>query len=136
MAIDTGHGASITFSSTGGTWLCRQISGPRVTLPIVNASYLGTATDEEKLPGDLNDWGPVTLEILYQGSQGLPARGVVQTITITHPLATGNTTPANLAGTGFITEVEFPNFQTNTMQMGTIVFTFDGYTGPTYTAAS
>ena len=136
MAIDTGHGATITFSSTGGTWLCRQISGPEVALPVVDSTYLGTSTERSKLPGDLDDWGPVTLEILYQGTQGLPARGTVQTITITHPIATGNTVPANLAGTGFINKVVYPTFQTNELQIGTIEFTYDGTTGPTYTAAS
>ena len=137
MAIDTGHGASITFGTTGGTWLCRQISGPEVTKPPVDTSYLGTATKRTKMPADLEEWGSVVLRILFQGSQGLPARSTAsETVTITHPTATGNTTPANLAGSALITRVKYPDFQTNEMQEAEIEVTYDGVTGPTWTAAS
>lgn len=136
MAVDTGHSATITFGTTGGTYLCRQISGPEVTLPVVDKSHLTTSTKRAKMPGDLDDWGSVVLQILFQGSQGLPARGTVETITMTHPTASGNSTPANLAGTGFINRVKYPDFQTNEMQVGEIEFTYDGGTGPTWTAAS
>lgn len=136
MAVDTGHAASVTFGTTGGTWLCRQISGPDMTTPPVNKSHLATSTNEAKMPGDLRDIGPVVLRILFQGSQGLPAHGsAAETITITHPTAAGNTTPANLAGTAFINRTKYPDFQTNTMQEGEIEFTYDGATF-TYTAAS
>jgi len=137
MAVDTGHGATITFATTGGTWLCRQISGPDVTRPVVDTSYLGTSVKRTKMPGDLDDWGPVTLMVLFQGSQGLPARSTVsETITITHPTAAGASTPANLAGSGLINRVKYPDFQTNELQIGEIEFTWDGVTGPTWTAAA
>lgn len=136
MAVDTGHGATITFATTGGTWLCRQISGPRGSTPVVDITHLGTATRRRKMAGDLIDWEPVTLEILFQGSQGLPAQGTAETITITHPTASGASTPANLAGTGFIHGVNYPTFQTNEPQVGEITFSFDGGTGPTFTAAT
>lgn len=137
MAIDTGHGATITFGTTGGTWLCRQISGPEVTKPPVDTSYLGTSTKRTKMAADLEDWGPITMRILFQGSQGLPARSTTaETVTITHPTAAANTSPANLAGTALINRVKYPDFQTNEMQEGEIEFTYDGVTGPTWTAAS
>lgn len=136
MAVDTGHAASVTFATTGGTWLCRQISGPELNTPPVNKSHLATATNEAMMPGDLRALGPVTLRILFQGSQGLPAHGSAsETITITHPTAAGNSTPANLAGTGFIFHTKYPEFQTNTMQEGEIQFQFDGTT-LTFTPAS
>lgn len=136
MAVDTGHGFVVAFTTTGGTWLCRKSSGPEVELPIVDITHLATVTRRRKMPGDLDDWQRVDLEILFQGSQGLPARGVVETITMTHPTASGNTTPANLAGTGFIFFVKYPEFITNEPQIGQISFIHDGGTGPTYTAAS
>lgn len=71
MAVDTGHGATITFATTGGTWLCRQISGPTLELPRVNTSHLGTSTRQTMMAGDLVEISEVTLEILFQGTQGL-----------------------------------------------------------------
>lgn len=137
MAVDTGHGASITFGTTGGTWLCRQISGPEVTRPVVDTSHLATTTKRTKMAGDLDDWGPVVLQILFQGTQGLPARSTsAETITITHPTAPGGSTPATLAGTALINRVKYPDFQTNELQIGEIEFTYDGGTGPTWTAAT
>jgi len=135
MAVDTGHGASVTFGTTGGTWLVRRISGPELTTPIVDKTYLATSTRRAYMPGDLQEVGPVTLEILFQGAQGLPAQGTVETITITHPTASGNSSPANLAGTGFIRRTKYPDFQTNELQIGEIEFQHDGTTF-TYTAAS
>ena len=136
MAVDTGHGATATFATTGGTWLCRRISGLEETTPVVNKSHLTTATREATMPGDLRARNQVTLTILFQGTQGLPAHGTTtETITITHPTAAGNTTPANLAGVGFIHRTKYPDFQTNTMQEGEVTFEYDG-SSLTYTAAS
>lgn len=137
MAIDTGHGATATFGTTGGTWLCRSISGLPERTPIVDISHLTTATRRKTMPGDLRERETVKLRILFQGSQGLPAHGTgtAETITITHPTAAGNSTPANLAGTGYICFTKYPDFETNTPQEGEIEFEYDGGT-LTFTAAS
>lgn len=136
MAVDTGHGASVTFGTTGGTWLARRISEFEESLPIVDTSYLATSTRRTTMAGDLRERNTVVVQILFQGTQGLPAQGTAETITITHPTASGNSTPANLAGTGFIRRTQYPAFETNTLQMGEIEFEFNGGTGPTFTAAT
>jgi len=134
---DTGHGSSITFGTTGGTWKCRTISGLEKELPAVNTSYLATSTNETCMPGDLNTLGDITIEILFQGTQGLPATGTVETITHTHPLPGGGAAvAANIAGTGFIRKVKYPDMKTNELQIAQIVFRWDGGTGPTYTATT
>ena len=135
---DTGHGASITFGTTGGTWKITEVSpNLKFTLPVVDTTYLATTTNRTKMPGDLSDHGPITLKFLFQGTQGIPARGVVETITLTSPIPGGSASTAqNIAGTGFIMECEHPPLQTNTLQVGTISFQYDGVTGPTYTAAT
>lgn len=136
MAVDTGHGASITFGTTGGTWLVRQISGPEITKPVVDTTYLAS-TKRTKMVGDVPEAGPVTLQILFQGSQGLPAVSTAaETITITHPTAAGASTPANLAGSGIINRVKYPDFVTGEVQIGEIEFTYDSITGPTFTSAT
>lgn len=136
-APDTGHGASVTFATTGGTWLCRSISGLPERTPIVDKSHLTTATRRATMPGDLRERETVKLRILFQGGQGLPAHstGASETITITHPTASVNSAPANLAGTGFICFTKYPDFETNTPQEGEIEFEYDGTT-LTFTAAS
>lgn len=137
MAVDTGHGATITFGTTGGTWLCRIIGEVAVDKPPVETSYLGTTTKATFMPADLEKWGEFTLTVLFQGSQGLPARSTAsETITITHPTPAGASTPANLAGSGLIIGVVYPQFQTNELQIGQIKCQWDGVTGPTWTAAS
>lgn len=134
---DTGHGATITFTTTGGTWKCRTISGLEVTLPDVNISHLTTSGDTEYMPGDLRDNNPVTLQVLFQGTQGLPALGTEETTTITFPIPGGGATTApNIAGTAYINRIKYPNFATNELQIAEITFRFNGLTGPTYTAAS
>lgn len=136
MAVDTGHGASVTFGTTGGTWLTRTIAGgPELTLSVVETSYLATSTRRTYMPGDLQAVSPVTLTILFQGSQGLPAQGTVETITITHPTALGAATPATLAVTGFIRRTKYPDFNTDELQIGEIEFQPNGSTF-TFTAAT
>lgn len=136
MAVDTGHAATVTFGTTGGTWLARRIEGLEETTPIVDISHLTTTTRRKTMPGDLRERNQVRIEFLFQGTQGLPAHGTTtETITITHPTAAGNSTPANLAGTAFIMKTKYPDFETNAVQLGVIEFEYDGTT-LTYTAAT
>ena len=136
LGADTGHGATITFGTTGGTWLCREIGELNLVTPRVDSTHLNSTVNRDYIPGDLADQSPVTLMINFQGTQGLPAHGVVETITITHPTKPGGSTPATVAGTAFIHETKFPKFATNAIQEASITFSFNGDTGPTYTAAT
>jgi hypothetical protein len=136
---DTGHGASITFGTTAWTGKIRGVpTNLAKTIPAVNISHLATSGQQETMPGDLEELGEVEIDVLFEAVTGIPtACGTVETITITFPLqASGATTAANIAGTGFITNLTFPPFQSNTEMLGKIRFKYDGNTGPTYTAAS
>lgn len=136
MAVDTGHNANVTFATTGGTWYLQDISGgPELTLPVVDKTFLNSATRRRKMPGDVAEVSPVVFKIFFQGSQGLPSLGTVENCTITHPTASGNSSPASLVMSGFIARVRYPDFRLNEMQMGEIEFQPDGDT-LTYTAAS
>lgn len=136
MAIDTGHGATITFGTQGGTWRCTRIAGHAETRPKVNTSYLATTGFGETMPGDLVECGDFTVQVQFQGSQGLPTMVAAETITITHPTASGESTPANVAGTGYVTRRKFPDMETNALKIGEFDIVFDGVTGPTLTAAA
>lgn len=135
---DTGHGASITFATSAWTGKIRGIpTNLSKSIPVVNISHLGTTGQEETMPGDLETLDEVEVDVLFEAKTGLPATGAVETITITYPLqATGATTAANLAGTGFITMIQHPPLQTNQEMLGKIRFKYNGFTGPTFTAAS
>lgn len=136
---DTGHGATVTFGTT--SWSGKLLGIPtnlQRTRPRVETTYLGTSNNRTYMPGDLDELGEITLDVLFEGTLGLPATGTAaETITITFPLPGGGAATApNIAGTGFITGTSMPALQTGVLQQGQITFTFNGGTGPTYTAAS
>jgi len=135
---DTGHGATLTFGSTAFTGQIRGVpKNLTKSIPVVNISHLGTSGQEETMPGDLEALDEIEVDVLFAAVTGLPVSGTVETITITFPLqASGATTAANIAGTGFIRSITYPPFQTNSEMIAKIIFKYDGNTGPTYTAAS
>jgi hypothetical protein len=136
---DTGHGASVTFGST--SWSGKLVDVPtnlQRTRARVQTTHLGTSGAHTYMPGDVDELGEITLDVLFEGKTGLPSTGTAaETITITFPLPGGGAAVApNIAGTGFITAISFPPLQTGVVQQGSITFTYDGGTGPTYTPAS
>jgi hypothetical protein len=138
---DTGHGASITFATTAWSGKIQGIpTNLDISVPRVDKSYLATSGEREYMAGDLKDLGEIEIDVVFEGVTGLPAvatGGSSETITMTYPLPGGGAAvAANVAGTGFITGVTYPPLQTNTLQVGKIRFTYDGATGPTYTATT
>lgn len=134
----TGSGASITFGTSAFVGTYREIGESEMEIEVVDATTLNIAAADEaiSIPGDNPDLPEVTCRTRFQGAQAQPALRVVETITITHRKeASSSTTPANLAGSGFITAfTKSPNMQRNQLNMGTIRFKWDGGTGPTFTA--
>jgi hypothetical protein len=134
---DTGHGATLTLSASTGAYKIRKIVGLKASIPVVNISHLGTTGQQETMPGDLEELDELQIEIVFEAVLGLPATGVVETVTVTFPLqSSGASTAANLAGTGYITSRKFPDLETNTEMIGMITIKYDGATGPAYTVAS
>jgi hypothetical protein len=136
MAIDTGHGATITFGTQGGTWRCIRIPGHAETRPVVDTTYLATTTTRTNMPGDLKECSTFTVQVQFQGNQGLPTLTTAETVTITHPLASGGATAATVAGTGYVTRRKYPDMETNALQVAEFDIQWDGGTGPTFTAAT
>ena len=135
MAGDTGNGATVTRSGFSGDII--SISFGNQTLEALDKSTLGDSTFMKKLAASLADAGAVTLEILSDAAVALPALGGAGiTTTFTWPLQTGETTAANIAGTAFVTDRKYPDFQNNVVQNSSITFTWDGETGPTFTAST
>jgi hypothetical protein len=82
----------------------------------------------KKISADLSDAGEVQIVAAYGGaSQELT--GEQETITIT--FGDGG----SLSGTGFISAVDHGSLETGGLMETTTTFTFDGDTGPAYSAA-
>lgn len=136
---DTGNGATLTFSSTTFSVPIKVLVPPEWSIDVLDVSALSTTGFEKKIASDLKKVTPVTYDFYWDTGKSLPTiAGTAETITITFPLrsgAGGEGTAANLAGTGFISGIKFPQLANGEVQMGTITLQFDGSTGPAWTAA-
>jgi hypothetical protein len=136
MAIDTGHGATITFGTQGGTWRAISITGHAETVPVVDTSYHATTTTRTNMPGDLKECSTFTVRVQFQGNQGLPTLTTAETVTVTHAVASGENTAATIAGTAYVTRRKYPDLETNTLKIGEFDIQWSGTTGPTFTVAT
>jgi len=105
MAV-LGTGASIVFatSSGEGSWAAEivEMTGPGGSREAVNVSHLGTTSAHEFTPGDLVDWGELTLEVAFHPEDRPAMHGALETITITFP----NSQASTWAFSGFMTGFE------------------------------
>ena len=135
---DTGNGTTVVFSSTGFTALFTEIAAGDQTIEMLEDHHLNTTTGKKtKMPADLIDWGELTGTFYCDQSTGtFPTCGTTETCTVTYGLKSGEGSNATLAGTGAISKVGGPTAQNGTLMTGTLTFTWDAKTGPTYTAGS
>lgn len=136
--INTGHGGTIAFSAgiTAFAAPFRKIGAVEHTLEKVEETNLANTATKSYLPGDVPDPGEFEVEYAFDAELELPDMLVQGTITITAPTETGQATPANLAGTGFIlSRTAFPECATNQLQIGKMRCRFDGKTDPVLTVA-
>lgn len=134
--VDTGHGATATFSVGAYSYNFTSIDLGEETLGKVASEHLATTGNKTYIPEDLGDPGEVVIPYQFDSEAAVPTKGALETLTVTLPLASGQSTGATFVGSGFVTNVKRPNLQTNTIQDGQITFAFDGVTGPTFTAGS
>jgi len=134
MGVGTGHGASISLASLTLAYAVRRIGEMLFNTPPVQSSHLGTVDWHEYLPGDLAEHSPIDVEVLFSNDADLPTKGTEDTMTITFPLRSGETTAATLAGLGHFTQVGYPSFVTNELQAVTLQWQWK--TKPTFTAAT
>ena len=135
---DTQQGATLTLATDSLTLRIISITGVIEKIINIPTTYLGSTTKKTWRPGELADYDEVT--VVYQNSPGLanPTK-VVQTITITGPTATGASTPESVTGTAFVNTVPMlPGYDSANegLQTKTLVFKWDGETGPTRTVSS
>lgn len=132
---DVGNGATLTLSAYTTALVISSITPGGQSIEPLDVSHLGSTGDKEYIPGELKETPEGSAEVLFNSGKGLPPVGSTHTITVTFPVHPGETTTAKtLAGTGFITAIEYPELVSDTVQRATISWKFDGGTGPTYTA--
>ena len=131
---DVGNGATLTLSGDTTSYVIVSITPGGQSIEPLDVSHLGSSGDKEYIPGELKETPEGSAEVLFNADDGLPTVGSTHTITVTFPLVPGGaTTAATLAGTGFITSVEYPELVSDTVQRATINWKLDGGTGPTFT---
>ena len=122
----TGQGSTVTIASAVGC--VRSVTLPTFSMDSIDASCLSDTGFMKKISADLSDAGEVQIVAAYGGaSQELT--GEQETITIT--FGDGG----SLSGTGFISSVDHGSLETGGLMETTTTFTFDGDTGPAYSAA-
>lgn len=133
---DTGNQATLALATTGAVGNIRNIGELAAELAKLEDSHLGTSDQKTFMPDDLEDPGEFEVEVEFEAHLALPARGVVETITVTFPQRVGDTAAANLAGTGFIRRVATPQLINGQIQVMKILIAMNGKTGPTFTVAT
>lgn len=146
---DTGNGATITFAANMGFGttttslsMAIDLTQGEQSIGIIDVSTLATSGVRESIPSDLAEFAESSANVKWLTSAAatvamnanLPA--VAGSIVITYPARTGETTPANFTGTGFLTGHTLPSLANGQLQTGSLKWKYDGDSGPTYTGAS
>ncbi len=130
------QGVTVNFSVSGNTMEVLSIDPFTAPIPVIDNTALNDTTSRRKWPGQLPDPQSFKITCRNIGNKTKPARSVVQTLTITHPLAAGRTTPEIMAGTGFVVDVSTPSFSSDSegRQTYDIIWQYDSM--PTRTMSS
>lgn len=150
MALDTGLGATITFTGFTGNPPGFSVTPTGISIgemvrEKLQTSNLSTTLFHTYIPGDLVE--PPEIEVRYffdatsdeqPFTHATPANVLIHdplpgTLTISFPeqVAAGN--PPLFAGTGFLVMAKLPDLEIGVVQEAMFRFAFDGETGPTWT---
>lgn len=105
-AVDTGHGATVTFGTSGYSFNITSIDIGEETIGDISVDHLGVTGFKEFVPEDLVDGGEVVITYQFDNEASQPTAGTIETLTITFPTASGQLTAANYAGTGYTKRVK------------------------------
>tara|TARA_R110000868_G_C10478970_1_gene729099 strand:+ start:62 stop:451 length:390 start_codon:yes stop_codon:yes gene_type:complete len=120
-------GSGTTVSGLGQTTFLKKISGLADNIGTFDISILATTGYKKVKKLDLADNPKVTVECFHIGNAF--TLGATGTFTITWPAA------GSFAGTGIVTNIKYPDAEIGSGMMCSYEITYDGATGPAYTAA-
>ena len=108
------RGATVVFGTSSFAFHIKGISQDGVECDDIETSYIGTAAvgansigNKTFIPSDLVDGGEITLTGDFDPDQLPPVGGVVETITLTFVLITGDGSAANYAFSGYVKSAAF-----------------------------
>jgi hypothetical protein len=137
MAGSTGQGTSVAFTTAGAVACLRSLTLPEWSMEEIESSCLSDTGFGKKIVGDLVDAGSVSMTMVFELTDSpMTPDGVNDTLTITFPTPPAGATGATLSGTGFISSCSLPEVTIGGLLEQTVVFVFDGETGPTWTAST
>lgn len=120
-----GNGATV--SGLGQTTFVKKITGAKEKIGTFDTTDLSTTAYKTLEKQDLADNPTVTVDCYHIGEA--ISLGSVGTFTVTYPAA------GSFAGTAIVTSVNRPDAESGVAMMCSYELTFDGYTGPAFTAA-
>lgn len=132
------QGVTVLFSVSGGTMEVLSIDSFSAPIPVIDNTDVASTNSRKKKPGQLQDPQQFKITCRNIGHKAKPAKGVVQDLTITHPLQPGKATPEILDGSGFVVDVTTPSFSSDSEARQTydIIWQYDGDPFPTRTMAA
>jgi hypothetical protein len=108
MSAAEGVGLTITFGTSSFSANIIEVSGSgNFQRAKIDATHLGSSTAMQYILASLYDPGDVTLKIQWNGDQVPPTDGVAETITITPPLPSGQSTAGTLVFSAGVTGFPF-----------------------------
>ena len=127
----TGQGTTVSLTTGGSVACVRSITMPSFSIDAIDASCLSDTGFMKKISADLVDGGTVQVTAVFPlGGDIATVNGDQDTITVTLPDG------GALSGSGFVSEATLPSVEIGGLLESTLTFTFDGMTGPTYSAGS
>jgi hypothetical protein len=113
-AVDIGTGTTITFGTSGFAAELTSVKMSGISRAIIETSHLatpaattGTIGSKTFLAGKLSDPGELAIEGHFDADLEPPVEGDPETITITFPLADGESTASSWSFSGQMTNYEF-----------------------------
>lgn len=136
MAVKSEHGGSITFGTQGGSYKIQSIAGHSESRESIDTTNLATTTNATYIPADLVTTEPFDVVIQFENTVGLPNITTAETITVTAPLATGESVAATVAASGFLTGRTFPSQVAGSTELRQATISIQWAVTPTFTAGS
>lgn len=99
-----GTGASIAFGTSSFTNDLISLTLPEKVREAIETTHLGTTGGKTFKPAKLKNVGVIQAEFDHNPAQADLLDGQPEQITINYPLLSGQTTPAKLQFTGFVTQ--------------------------------
>lgn len=103
---DSGFGVTITFSSTFLASIT-NVEWSGISRKAIATTHAGTSAGAATfLPSDIEDYGELKVDLLFNPNDAPPITGAAETVTVTFPIPAGGNTACTWAASGFLTDFQ------------------------------